>query len=67
MAASARIERFQVRTGQGDVLDPFDLQGASGMYSFLVQIRAQRPRFKVVSSNGGNTGIVDLGVYTGEE
>lgn len=67
MGATAQIERFRVQTGQGEVLGPFDLQGAAGMEFFSVQARTRRLRFEVVSSSGGNTGAVEIAVYAPAE
>lgn len=64
MGNSAQIESFQVRTEQGEVLGPFELEGAAGMEFFSVDAQARRLRFDIVSSSGGNTGAVEIGVYT---
>lgn len=70
MGATAQIERFRVQTRaapEGEVLGPFELQGAAGMEFFPVQTRARRLRFEVVSSSGGNTGAVEIAVYASPE
>lgn len=67
MGSSAQIESFRVRTGQGDTLGPFELEGAANMEFFAVQTRARRLRFEVASSSGGNTGAVEIAVYSPEQ
>lgn len=64
MGASAQITQFQVRTGDGDVLGPFDVPDAGGMHVVPVDVRAQRLRFEVVVSSGGNTGAVEVAAFT---
>lgn len=64
MGRSAQVHAFRVVTGEGTVLGPFELPDATRPYVFEVQLEAERLRFEVVSSSGGNTGFVDLFVYT---
>ena len=69
MGTSAQIEVIQVVTDSGEILGPFTLPDASGLFSFEVDVIARTLRFEVVSSSGGNTGLVDIAVYgtpTGE-
>lgn len=60
---TAQIFSFEVTADSGEKLGPFDLPDASGPYYFTVQVTARRLRFNVVSSNGGNTGAVEIEVY----
>lgn len=63
MGSSAQISRFRVVTEDGTVLGPFELAGSNQMYVFPVSATAQRLRFEVVESSGGNTGVVELAAY----
>ncbi|MGH9167293.1 MAG: cupin domain-containing protein [Acidimicrobiia bacterium] len=63
MGESARVASFSVLTDDGTELGPFELPGADRPYLFPVDVEAQRLRFQVLSSSGGNTGFVDLGVF----
>ena len=63
MGRTAQISRFQVVTEDGTVLGPFDVPGSGGLHQFPVSLIAQNLRFEVVSSSGGNTGIVELAVF----
>jgi len=63
MGASAQIEEFQVITDRGETFGPFVLPDARRPYAFEVSATARSLRFEVVSSSGGNTGAVEIGVY----
>jgi len=63
MGSSAQIESFQVVTDRGEVFGPFALSDAGGVRYFDLDILAQQLRFEVVSSSGGNTGVVEIEVY----
>lgn len=63
MGSSAEIVQFQVITDRGKTLGPFALDDANGLHTFDVTAVAQWLRFEVVSSSGGNTGVVDVAVY----
>jgi hypothetical protein len=58
MSNSARTTKFQVVTGDGTILGPFDVPDAKEMYIFPVRVRTDQLRFEVVESSGGNTGAV---------
>ena len=60
---TAQIFSFRV-VADGDVeLGPYPLADASRAYSFDVDVEADRLRFEVVSSSGGNTGAVEIAAY----
>jgi quercetin dioxygenase-like cupin family protein len=63
MGESAQVSSFSVLADEGIELGPFELPGADRPYQFPVDVEARRLRFEVVSSSGGNTGFVDLGVF----
>lgn len=63
MGSSAEITQFRVITEDGTILGPFRLEGTPRIQEFAVEVTAQRLRFEVVASSGGNTGIVELVAY----
>jgi len=66
---SAQIFSFTVTTDKGETYGPFDLPDADGPHEFEVDFIASSLRFEAESSNGGNTGFVELGAFgtaTGE-
>ena len=63
MGTSAEIHSFQVVTDRGEIYGPFQVNDAGSMYYFEVDFTAQRVRFEVVDSSGGNTGAVEIAVY----
>ena len=67
MGSSAEISRFEVVNESGDVFGPFELPDASGSYRFEAAGEGQRFTFKVLDSSGGNTGVVELEVFSREE
>lgn len=60
---TAQIFAFTVTTETGETYGPFELPDADQAYTFEVEIVAETLRFDVVSSNGGNTGAVEIAVY----
>lgn len=64
MGSSAEIEEFRLITGDGTDLGTFELPGPNRVYSFQVDVTTARLRFEVVSSSGGNTGLVELGAWS---
>ena len=66
MGSSAQIMSFRVVTEDGTEMGPFEVPGSSEMHIFPVSVRAQRLRFEVVESSGGNTGVVELAAYGAE-
>jgi len=63
MGTSAQIVSFRVVTDDGTELGPFALPGSNQMYVFPISATAQRLRFEVVESSGGNTGVVEIAAY----
>jgi hypothetical protein len=63
MGTSAQIASFQVKTDKGDVLGPFVIPDAKATYYFPVAVTAQKLRFEVLKSSGGNTGAAEIEVY----
>ena len=63
MGDSAEIFVFRVVTEQGEVVGPFTLEGADGMYYFETDIVGKSLRFEAVDTSGGNTGAVEIEVY----
>ena len=66
---TAQIFSFTVTTDQGETYGPFELPDADGPHDFEVDFVASTLRFDAESTNGGNTGFVELealGSATGE-
>ena len=66
MGSSAQITSFKVITEDGIELGPFDVPDGLQIYEFAVSASAQRLRFEVVSSSGGNTGLIEIAVFAKE-
>lgn len=64
MGTSAQIFSFRVITDRGDVAGPFSLDDADTTYIFATDLIATRLRFEAVSTSGGNTGAVEIEVYS---
>lgn len=64
MGSSAQIERFEVVNEHGDVFGPFEVPDAAALHAFAASGRGQEFTFRVVASSGGNTGAVEVAVYT---
>jgi len=64
MGTSAQIARFEVENEAGEIFGPFAITDASQLYGFPATGRGQRFTFRVVESSGGNTGVVEIGVFT---
>lgn len=63
MGTTAQIGRFRVVTDSGESLGPFNIPAAGSIYTFPVDANAQRLRFEVVASSGGNTGVAEIEVF----
>lgn len=63
MGTSAEIHSFSVVTDRGETYGPFQVNDAGSMYYFEVDFTAQRVRFEVVDSSGGNTGVIEIAIY----
>lgn len=62
MGSSAQINSSQIVADSGETLGPFDLPDAAEIYYFHTDFTARRLRFEAVTSNGGNTGAVEIEV-----
>lgn len=60
MGSTAQIESFQIVTDAGEVFGPFEVPDSGMLHTFPVNVIAETLRFEVVSSSGGNTGLVEL-------
>ena len=67
MGTSAQISSFQVVTDLGETYGPFELDDASAVHYFDVDLTAERLRFEAVDTSGGNTGAVEIEVYGNRE
>lgn len=54
---------FTITTDDGTMYGPFELPDADEAYEFEVEIEAQTLRFDLVSTTGGNTGVVNIALY----
>lgn len=64
MGSTGQIERFEVVNEAGDVFGPFDVPDAAREHTFAAEGSGQEFTFRVVASSGGNTGVVEVAVYT---
>jgi hypothetical protein len=60
---SAITRAFTVTTGEGEEYGPFDIPDTDSSYRFEVPFEAERLRFNLMETSGGNTGVVDIAVY----
>ena len=60
---TAQIFSFTLTTGAGDMLGPFGLADAAQAYRFEIDVVARALRFDVVTSSGGNTGLVEFAAF----
>ena len=60
---TAQTFTFTLTTDAGEVLGPFDLADAAQAYRFEIDVVASSLRFDVVTSNGGNTGLVEFAAF----
>lgn len=67
MGSTAQIARFEVVNEDGDVFGPFDVPDAAREHAFPAEGRGQTFTFRVVSSSGGNTGVVEVAIYARPE
>jgi hypothetical protein len=63
MGTSAQIESFAIVNDGGDLIGPFEVSDASGPHYYETDFTASRLRFEVMSSSGGNTGVVEIEIY----
>ncbi len=60
---SAITQAFTIVTGDGEEYGPFELPDTDSSYRFEVPFEAERLRFNLMDTSGGNTGVVDIAVY----
>jgi hypothetical protein len=60
---TAVITSFTITTDGGETYGPFELGDPNALHRFDLNTEAQSLRFDVVSSTGGNTGLVEFAVY----
>ncbi|PJF40809.1 MAG: hypothetical protein CUN55_12325 [Phototrophicales bacterium] len=60
---SSITRRFTVTTEDGAVYGPFTLESADQSYIFETTIEAERLRFDLIETTGGNTGALEIAVY----
>lgn len=60
---SAIIRSFSLTNDAGQVFGPFSLPNADQAYSFPLVTTTKTLRLNVVDSTGGNTGLIEFGVY----
>lgn len=63
---SARIMSFTITIDSGEVLGPFTLPDTDKAYSFDLNRETRSMRLNVVSSSGGNTGLVEWAAYSSD-
>lgn len=63
---TAQIFKFTITTDKGEVLGPFELPDASKPYRFAIDVTAKSLRLDVVTSNGGNVGLVEFAAYAAQ-
>ncbi len=61
---SAQIGCFAVENQAGQIFGPFAISDANQLCGFPVTARGQRFTFGVVEASGGNTGEVEIGMFT---
>lgn len=64
MGSSAQIRQFELIADGKTKLGPFTLPNATGINYFPVDVTANRLRFQVLRSSGGNTGAVEIEALT---
>jgi quercetin dioxygenase-like cupin family protein len=63
MGDTAQVNSFQVTTERGETYGPFTIADATTIYRFDTQFTAQRLRFELLDTSGGNTGALEIEVY----
>jgi len=64
MGSTAQIRELEVVADGKTRLGPFTLQDAAGIHYFPVDVTAQRLRFNVLKSSGGNAGAIEIEALT---
>ncbi len=60
---SAKIQSFTITIDSGEVLGPFELVDTLQAYQFTLNRSTSSIRLDVVSSSGGNTGLMEIAAY----
>ncbi len=63
MGDSAQVFSVRVVTDRDEIYGPLELGDADSMHYFDTDFTAQRVRFEVVDTSGGNTGAIEIEVY----
>ena len=63
MGDSAQVFSVRVVTDRDEIYGPFELGDAASVYYFDTDFTAQRLRFEVVDTSGGNTGAIEIEIY----
>ena len=63
MGDSAQVFSVRVLTDRDEIYGPFELGDAASVYYFDTDFTAQRLRFEVVDTSGGNTGAIEIEIY----
>jgi hypothetical protein len=60
---TAQIFKFTLTTDKGEVLGPYELPDAAKPHRFEIDVTAKSLRLDVISSNGGNVGLVEFAAF----
>lgn len=60
---TAQIFKFTLTTDKGEMLGPYELPDAAKPHRFDIDVTAKTLRLDVVSSNGGNVGLVEFAAF----
>ena len=60
---SAQITTFMITTDSGAQFGPFTLDNADESHRFDIDVTTSNLRLEVISSTGGNTGLVEIAAY----
>lgn len=60
---SSITRQFTITTDDGTVYGPYTVENTDNAYTFETAIQAERLRFDLMDTTGGNTGAVEIAVY----
>ncbi len=60
---SAQVSTFKIMTDTGEEFGPFTLANADQAHRFEIDAQAANLRLEVISSTGGNTGLVEFAAF----
>ena len=66
MGSSAQISSFLVISDDGTEFGPFEIPDGTRLYEFPVSTTTNTLRFEVITSSGGNTGLIEIAAYGAE-